>query len=97
MLRIEPVHRRHERVILRQRNVARGRDVRVRLSLSRLYIDDFHISARGPSFTFRNTNSFVLGTSNSVKFSEGDPMKIKSLFFASSSENKLPRFTRSDW
>jgi hypothetical protein len=46
-MRIEPVHRRQERVILRQRNVDWGRDVRV-LSLSRLYIDDFHISRARP-------------------------------------------------
>src|SRR6516162_2687706 len=32
--------------------------------------------ARGPSFTFRNKNSLVLGTSNSVKFSEREDQVI---------------------
>ena len=30
-----------------------------------------------------------------MRFSEGDPTKIRSLFLASSSENSAPRFTRS--
>src|SRR5207249_10156441 len=49
---------------------------------------------RGPEVIFLKTNPLVLGISRSVRFSEGDPMKIKSLFFASSREKRLPRLTR---
>src|SRR5437773_1712875 len=39
-------------------------------------------------------NSRVLGKFESVRFSAGDPTKIRSLFLASSSENRLPRLTQ---
>jgi len=58
------------------------------LPLARRHVDDFIFPACGPSSTRRKKNSFVLGISRSVRFSPGEPMKIKSLFFASSSENK---------
>src|SRR6266566_4549927 len=41
----------------------------------------------------RRRSEILLGF---VRFSEGEPMKIKSLFLASSNEKRLPRLTRID-
>ena len=51
------------------------------------------VPVRGPEVICLKANSWVFGNSKSVRFSEGDPMKMRSLFLASSRENKLPRLT----
>ena len=59
-----------------------------------MHIDDFRVSATDARGYLAENNSRVLGISRSVKFSEGEPMKIRSLFLASSSEKGFPRLTR---
>ncbi|MBZ5652869.1 MAG: metallophosphoesterase, partial [Acidobacteriia bacterium] len=77
-------------------------DIHGRLDLLDLAIGTIRsdVAERGPAALTVTIGDYIdrgpdsCGVSRRVRFSAGEPTKIMSLFFTSSSESKLPRLTR---